>query len=50
MGRIISKHVHPDESIPEELLLKVYCCREWLILSINSWGRCKICGNRPVRD
>lgn len=49
MDRILSRNVHEDEPIPEELLLKVYCCREWLVSTINSWGRCKICGIKPER-
>jgi DNA-directed RNA polymerase subunit N (RpoN/RPB10) len=49
MDRVISKNVHPDEKIPDELLIKVHCCREWIVSAINSWGRCNICGTKPER-
>lgn len=27
--------------------IRVHCCKEWLVCSVYSWGRCKVCGVRP---
>jgi hypothetical protein len=35
----------PEKSLP---VIYVKCCRIWPIIAVVGWGRCGLCGRRPV--